>query len=192
VTSSELDRLEVARFGSIRLRGKHLTDAQDDYRWRRDPELVRFDAQPVLEKTFEAFVQQFEMELRIDDPNRRMYAIDEIGGGHVGNLMYYNVDGARSEAEFGISIGEDAARSRGLGTEATIAFLRLAWGATPFRRIFLHTLEWNDRAIRCFEKAGFQPVARVQRGEDFFLRMETRREWWLLWDTEGRFLPRAR
>ena len=74
-----------------------------------------------------------------------------------------------------------------VGTAATVGFLRYMWLNTPFRRVYLHTLSWNMRAQRCFGRAGFAPVARVLRGSDEFVRMDVRREWWQLWDQEGRF-----
>ena len=78
----------------------------------------------------------------------------------------------------------------GIGTLVTVAVLRYVWASTPLRRIQLHVLDWNARAIRCFQKAGFQECARVLRGEaDTLLQMDVRREWWLLWDSEGRFAP---
>jgi hypothetical protein len=55
------------------------------------------------------------------------------------------------------------------------------------RVVYLHVLEWNERAARCFSRSGFDPVARVLRDGQAFTRMESRREWWLLWDAEGRF-----
>jgi hypothetical protein len=48
-------------------------------------------------------------------------------------------------------------------------------------------LEWNERAARAFERAGYERTARVYRAEQWLLRLEARREWWLLWDSEGRF-----
>jgi RimJ/RimL family protein N-acetyltransferase len=41
--------------------------------------------------------------------------------------------------------------------------------------MFLHTLDWNVRAQRCFQKAGFVPRGTVQRNGRNFLLMETLR-----------------
>jgi RimJ/RimL family protein N-acetyltransferase len=38
--------------------------------------------------------------------------------------------------------------------------------------MFLHTLDWNVRAQRCFQKAGFVPRGLVQRDGRSFLLME--------------------
>jgi len=68
-----------------------------------------------------------------------------------------------------------------------VLFMRYLWDTTPFRILFLHTLDWNERAQRSFRKAGFAAVARVIRGDDVFIRMEARREWWLMHEADGRF-----
>ena len=176
--------VETAR---LRIRAKTTADAIDEYRWRRDPELARFDAAAPVATSYRQFLDQFEREQRFPNPTRRAYALDNAEGEHVGSVMYYNADHGGGSAEFGISIGSGENLGRGLGTAATIAFVRHIWGAYPFRFLYLHTLDWNERALRCFARAGFGETARVQRKGDWFVRMEARREWWLLWDAEGRF-----
>ena len=181
----------VAETSRLRIREKRIEDAAAEYAWRKDPEVARYDATPPLILSYREFVQQFERDLRFDNPVRHAYAIETVEGEHIGALMYYNADHASGTAEYGISIGLEEARGGGLGTEATIAFLRYAWRTLPLRRIYLHTLEWNERARRSFERAGFRQTDSVLRRNERFLRMEARREWWLLWDSEGRFTEYA-
>ena len=98
-----------------------------------------------------------------------------------------NYTPGREGAEIGISIGEASTRGLGLGPAALVAFLRVAWASLAFRRIFLNTFAWNERAWRSFERAGFSEVSRNEDSGGTLIRMEARREWWLLWDGEGRF-----
>ena len=46
-------------------------------------------------------------------------------------------------------------------------------------RVYLHTLDWNERAQRCFSKSGFKPVRTVRRMAQDFILMEVLREDWL-------------
>ena len=184
---ADLERLVVAKVEGLRIRWKVRSDFEDDYRWRTDPETARLDGNALLALPFDAFVKLVEKELLFGDPNRMSYSIDLAGQGHAGNIMLYNFSAGRESAEFGISFGLEAARGRGLGPAATVAFLRYAWANRPFRTIYLHTFDWNERARKAFERSGFSEIARVARGEDVLVRMEVRREWWLLWDSEGRF-----
>lgn len=177
----------VAVSARLRLREKRMADASAEYAWRRDPETARYDGTLPIVLPYRDFVLQFERDLRFANPARHAWAIETLAGEHIGALMYYNADHAIGAAEYGISIGPAERRGAGLGTEATIAFLRYAWRALPLRRLRLHTLDWNGRALRSFERAGFRRTGVVQRRGDRFVRMEAKREWWLLWDGEGRF-----
>lgn len=169
------------------IRHKRATDAADDYAWRADPELARFDGNPPLTDPFEVFATTFEHERRYGAVGRESFSIDDADGCHIGNIMYYNADTAAGEAEFGIGISVLSSQDSGIGTAATVAFLDFLWRERPFRRVVLHTLAWNERAIACFERAGFTRVSRVLRKGQWFLRMEVRREYWLMWQAEGRF-----
>lgn len=181
------DHLVVAAGPRLRIRYKTRDDAIDDYAWRRDPENARLNGMQPFSEGFTRFLQVFEHDLAFAQPDRAQFAIETAGGVHIGSVMFYNADHARETAEFGISIGDGRYRGDGLGREATILFLRFAWQTHPFRSFYLHTLDWNERARRCFLASGFDDVAIVERGGDRFIRMEARREWWLLWDMEGRF-----
>lgn len=169
------------------IRHKRESDARDDYAWRADPEIARFDGKPPLRDPFEAFYVSFEHQRRYGAVGREAFSVDDRGGRHIGNIMYYNADSVAGEAEFGIGICVTDCQDIGIGTDATVAFLDFLWRERPFRRIVLHTLAWNERAIACFEHAGFTAVARVLREGEWFIRMEARREWWLMWQAEGRF-----
>ena len=50
-------------------------------------------------------------------------------------------------------------------------------GRAGFRRIYLKTLDWNERARRCFVNAGFAEYGRAARGGNTFVLMECRQEW---------------
>ena len=176
-----VDGAHVAVGRGVRVRHKLPGDAFDDFLWRRDPEIARYDAAKPLSTTFGEFLRRFENDLSTIDPRRRLFALDDEQGTHIGNIMYYNADERRLAAEFGMVIGRPDYRGRGLGREAAIAFLHHLFVTEQFQVIYLHTLEWNERARRCFEHAGFLPAARVRRRAEWFLRMEAPREGWLEW-----------
>ncbi len=181
------ERLTVAQGPTVRIRYKVREDAIDEYAWRRDPDNARFNGLPPFGDGFTRFLQAFEYDLQVGHSDREQFAIETSGGAHIGSVMYYNADSVRDSAEFGMSLGDRRYWGKGIGREAAILFLRHAWQNYPFRVLHLHTLDWNERARRCFASAGFNEVALVQRGAETFVRMEARREWWLLWEMEGRF-----
>jgi RimJ/RimL family protein N-acetyltransferase len=103
--------------------------------------------------------------------------VEDENGRHIGNIMYYNHDAGRREAELGISIGKRDCWARGYGTDAVTALVAHLFRATEIRRMYLHTLDWNKRAYRCFQKAGFAECGTAWRNGNMFVVMEVRREW---------------
>ena len=167
---------EVARGTRILLRQKQLGDAPDDYRWRTVAELTRYDAARPLALTYQEYLALHREEILYPSPYRRSLAIEDEAGRHIGNIMYYNIDTLRQEAELGITIGEQQCWSRGYGTEAVRLLAEHLFGKLGFRRVHLKTLTWNQRARRCFEKAGFVECGQTVRSGDSYLLMELRRE----------------
>lgn len=187
MTAPSLADLVLASGPNVRIRLRVRADGYDEFRWRSDPETSRFDGRPPNTDPFERFIDAFGYELAYGRTDREQFAIDTADGRHIGTIMLYNLGRDGDSAELGISIGDPAERGRGLGREAITIFLRWVWNNRPVRIVYLHALAWNERAIRAFHAAGFDDSARVFRDSQELLRMEVRREWWMLWEMEGRF-----
>jgi RimJ/RimL family protein N-acetyltransferase len=168
---------EVARGDRIVLREKRLGDAHDDFRWRTDADLARYDAARPFAASYHDYLALYRDELLYPSPYRRSLAIEDDRGRHIGNVMYYNIDTIRREAELGITIGERGAWGQGLGRDAVNTLVRHVLRATGFRRVYLKTLDWNVRAQRTFERAGFRMCGRLRRGGNVFVIMEFMAAW---------------
>ena len=168
---------EVARGARTLLREKRLADASDDFRWRSEADLSRYDAARPLSMEYGEFLLLFEEELRYPSQYRRNLAIDDETGKHIGNVMYYNIDAVHHEAELGITIGEPDYWDKGYGTEAARLLVERLLRDLGFKRVYLKTLEWNQRARRAFGKVGFSECGRTFRSGNSFILMEIRREW---------------
>jgi RimJ/RimL family protein N-acetyltransferase len=166
---------EVARGSLIRLRRKRLTDAENDYDWRCDVELARFDAASPLRISLQEFLVTYREDLRFPSPFRRVFAIENLNGTHIGNVMYYNIDERRGEAELGITIGDKRYWGSGYGRDAVRTFVAYIFTSTSLDRIYLNTLDWNVRAQRAFRAAGFIASGIAKRGLNTFVSMEIRR-----------------
>lgn len=167
---------ELARGNLIALRTKTLDDAQQDYAWRRDPELATFDAARPYYGSYYDYLAIFRDELNYPSPYRRTISVVDLEGRHIGNVMYYNVDYQRKEAEIGVTIGLRDYWGRSYGTDLITTFVRYMFETMDLQRIHLKTLDWNLRAQRCFEKSGFQRYGTSRRGEYSFILMDIRRE----------------
>ncbi len=159
------------------LREKRLEDAENDYRWRSDPELAKFDGVPPLRMSFNSYLSVFREELRFPSSRHRTFAIEDSDGRHIGNCMYYDIDEGAEQTELGILIGEREYWSKGYGTDAVDTLLRHIFDTTKLNRVYLHTLEWNVRAQKSFAKSGFVVIGPVKRSGNVFIAMETYRSW---------------
>ena len=167
---------ELARGRLIVLRSKTIADAQQDYEWRRDPELATFDAARPYNGSLKDYISIFGDELSYPSPYRRTIAVEDHEGRHIGNVMYYNADFHRREAEIGVTIGLRDYWSRGYGTDLLKTFVAYLFESMSLDRIYLKTLDWNIRAQHCFENAGFKRYGVSRRGEYNFVLMEIFRE----------------
>ena len=168
------------------LREKRLEDAANDYAWRCDEELAHLDAAPVQKLPFTDFLADYADELRYPSRRRYRFAVDDLEGKHIGNLMYYDIDEGKGEVELGIMIGDRDYWDQGYGTDAIITVLHHIFTTTALKRIYLHTLNWNLRAQRCFEKCGFVTRGQKKRHNGTFVVMEMHRSAWEEGEREAR------
>ena len=73
----------------------------------------------------------------------------------LGSVYIRDIDREHNKAEYGIFIGEDDARGRGVGTAAAKLMLRYCFEEEKLHRIYLRAFASNLQAIRSYEKAGF-------------------------------------
>ncbi|MFQ5827245.1 MAG: GNAT family N-acetyltransferase [Dehalococcoidia bacterium] len=163
--------------GKVRLRPKRLGDAFNDYSWARDPELAQLDGTTPTTMPFSEYVLALDEELARSSPGRR-FAIETLSGEHIGNCMYYDVDYGLGQVELGILIGVRSYWSQGYGTDAVSVLLGHIFTSMPLKRAYLHTLEWNLRAQKCFERCGFVPRSHTLRTGQRFLVMDIHRQDW--------------
>jgi len=157
------------------LRDKRLDDAARDYTWRKDAELACLDATIPINIPFSQYLAIYAEELQDTSNRAHRFAIDTLDGQHIGNCTYYNFDKYKGEAEIGILIGDRTYWNKGYGTDAVITLVDQLFNEANLKRMYLHTLEWNDRAKKCFAKCGFIPLKRVNRGGQKFIMMEIRK-----------------
>ena len=162
----------------IKLRDKRLADALDDYAWGTDAKLAELDAAPVLTTTFHQYLADYTCALHHPPPKRYPFAIETIEGKHIGNCVYYNVNKANKDSELGIMIGNRNYWDKGYGTEAVTILLRHIFGETKLNRVYLKTLDSNQRARRCFEKCGFIPYGHMNKDGYNFVLVEIHRQQW--------------
>jgi len=169
---------DLIKGNKVVIRPKRISDASNDYVWRRDEELTRLDASQMLRMPFSSFLLDYHDEISLESPRRRRFAIDTLDGQHIGNCMIYNIDTRKREAELGIMIGDRDYWDNGYGVDAVNTLVDHVFKTMAIDRIYLNTLEWNLRAQRCFRKCGFAPFKKQKRFSNTFVVMELLRDDW--------------
>ncbi len=160
------------------IRDKRIEDAWNEYEWRSDTELSELDAAPPITMKFDEFRRVFNNQFNYPTPWSKRMSIDTLEGLYIGNCMYYDIDTVNKEAEMGIMIGNRDYWGQGYGFDAMVTLIDHIFSNSSLRRLYLHTLDWNERARSCFEKVGMKVVKTVRRsGFDFYLMDMTRNRW---------------
>ena len=83
----------------------------------------------------------------------------------IGNCGLHKIDSVNRTATLGIFIGEKEERSKGYGAEAIKLLLDYGFNYLNLHEIQLDVMSFNERAIRCYEKAGFKQYGRRRESE---------------------------
>jgi RimJ/RimL family protein N-acetyltransferase len=100
----------------------------------------------------------------LSDAQRVDFVVYERAGLRpIGTTYLIEIDQRHSRAAFGIIIGEETARGKGYGTEATRLTLDYAFTALGLSNVMLTVYEFNLAGIHAYRKAGFQEIGRRRR-----------------------------
>jgi diamine N-acetyltransferase len=130
-------------------------------RWYNDPEVRRGLAHRGLvnEEGTNAWFDHVTQAGRAPRPTEVAFAIHAADDGEfVGVCGLESIDHNFLRCEFGIWVGPR--RGTGIGTDATRLALDWAFTIIGLRNVLLETYEFNDGAIRAYERAGFKVIGR--------------------------------
>ncbi len=118
-----------------------------------DPEVLLFTGAPDSQSDFERlrswYTTRNEQHDRLD-----LAVVDRARGDVVGEAVLHEWDPHNRSCRFRTLIGRKG-RNRGLGTEATRLIVAHGFERLGLNRIALGVFDFNPRAIRAYEKAGF-------------------------------------
>ncbi len=144
-----------ALWGSRVVLRRHVPENLARFRaWYADPEiarLARYQEAPMRPEEIERFFAS-----RVVGQEALAMAIHERDGDRlVGTCAFSQFDGDNGSALYHITIGEKDAWGRGYGTEATQLMLDHAFDVLGLHRVALYVFEFNERAIRAYQRCGF-------------------------------------
>ncbi|WP_017187272.1 GNAT family N-acetyltransferase [Alkalibacillus haloalkaliphilus] len=136
----------------VTLRLPKKQDIDDRFQLGRNPEVVKLfggDTHNLREFTYEdakAFIKKTEQ-------NPLEWCI-EYEGRWVGHARL-RLDKRSNRASYSVGIFDSTVWGLGLGTEITQLVLQYAFEQLQLHRVGLRVLDFNKRAIACYEKCGF-------------------------------------
>ncbi len=81
----------------------------------------------------------------------------------VGFIDLDGINWTAGDGWLGVGIGEREYWGKGYGSDAIQILLRFAFEELNLKRISLNVFEYNERAIKCYEKLGFQHEGRQRQ-----------------------------
>jgi diamine N-acetyltransferase len=169
----------------VRLRAIERSDLPRYVTWFNDPEVIAGLA--MFAPMSLAQEEQWFAEMVKHPGEEQPLALDVRVRGkweHIGGTGFNAIDRRNQSAEFGIHIGEKKYWNKGYGTEALQVLLRYGFETLNLHRIWLRVFDFNRRAQRSYEKAGFKKEGMYREAQfhagkfcDVYLYSLLRREW---------------
>jgi diamine N-acetyltransferase len=127
--------------------------------WFNDPEVRRGLAHRgvVNEDAETAWYERVTAAAGEPRPSEIAFAIHDAADGELAGVCgIENIDHNFSRADFGIFLGQR--RGSGIGTDATRLVLDWAFTIIGLHNVMLESYEFNEQAIRAYERAGFRRI----------------------------------
>lgn len=132
-------------------------------KWRNNPHVQQ---NFIFQETFTEEIHNAWMDDKVAAGEVVQFIIyAKPSGTPVGSVYLRDVDLDRQKAEFGIFIGEDAARGKGYGRSAAQLICRYGFEQLHLHKIMLRVFAANTGAIRSYEHAGFVQEAYLKDEE---------------------------
>ena len=134
-------------------------------RWNQDTEWLRLlDTDPPRMLSDKKWKEWLEKDLEKEITDELFFAIrpwmsDQL----IGFIGLFDLYMQHGDALVAIALGEREYWGKGFGTDAMRIMLRYAFNELNLRRVGLIVFDYNPRAIRSYEKAGFLPEGTVRK-----------------------------
>ncbi|CCQ92853.1 conserved hypothetical protein [[Clostridium] ultunense Esp] len=99
------------------------------------------------------------------EKNRKYYSVFNEGNRFIGYMGIKKIRRIFRDALLGIVFDPNYV-NQGYGTEAITAFLEYYFNEMKMKKLYLEVVQFNKRALRCYEKSGFKIIDRYL--DEFF------------------------
>jgi RimJ/RimL family protein N-acetyltransferase len=134
-------------------------------RWGRDSEYMRLldggAGAMFSAKTIQGWI---EKDMEKEPKQDFFFAIHTLESDQLlGFVSLFGINWNHGDTWVGIGLGEREHWGKGYGTDAMRVILRYAFSELNLHRVTLGVFEYNPRAIRSYEKAGFVHEGRIRK-----------------------------
>ena len=129
-------------------------------RWYNDGELNRLAGWSSTRVTPDKLRYNIARSFGYDPMN---LMIDNEEGIPIGTIQLYNFNEQDKSCKLGIRIGDRNYWSKGYGEDAVKTLLEYAFMKIDIFRVTLKVYEYNERAVKCYLKCGFQNEGRTRQ-----------------------------
>jgi RimJ/RimL family protein N-acetyltransferase len=138
----------------VNLRRLEEEDLEKELQWLSDPEVTRLTQAGYSLPVTRAQVQEmFKEAIRGE---RLFFAVETKDGTLIGDAALHPIDEKNRLGELLITIGEKGYWNKGYGTDTILLLLKLAFQEVNLQKVELRVFEYNERAIKVYEKCGFK------------------------------------
>jgi RimJ/RimL family protein N-acetyltransferase len=133
-------------------------------KWSRDSEFWRLldsgSVRPFSVKTTKAWIEKNQEK---EKPNEIAFAIRTLEDDRlIGDIGLDGIQWTHGDTFVGIGLGEREYWGKGYGTDAMRIVLCYAFTELNLHRVSLNVFEYNPRAMKSYEKAGFKYEGRMR------------------------------
>lgn len=129
-------------------------DTNNIVKWRNNPNVMK---NFIFRDKFTPEMHNHWLDTKVASGEVIQYIIiDKETDTEIGSVYFRDIDKKSSSAEYGIFIGEDNYRGKGLGTETASLFINYGFESLKLHRIFLRVIAENKAAFHAYKAAGFK------------------------------------
>ena len=129
------------------------------YEWYNDNELNRLAGWNSSRVTIDKLRYNMSRSFGYDPMN---LMIDNEEGVPIGTIQLYDFNDQDKNCKLGIRIGDRRYWGKGYGEDAVKTLLEYAFMKIDMYRVTLNVYEYNERAVKCYLKCGFQTEGRTR------------------------------
>ena len=154
-----------------------LINKTDYLMWLKDKDVIKYLYRQELFSGIEK-KQIYKYVSNLDKSKNDFFYLIKINKKIIGTVKLGHIDWYAKTGDVGIMIGDRDYWNHGYGFDSMVGLLDHMFTYRGMYKIYLHTLVWNTRAQKSFQKCGFTIIETVRKYGYDFMYMELEKNNW--------------